>query len=261
MDRKLSLTLYRSLLRSIRSQFQAHKDFRILSPLKHKDLGTGAVLSNEFWATYLEELPFVADLDESKHTYTERDFRDLVRDWFKADQEWVSEQEHLTRVLEALQFIHFQSSMNEASSITKKEGVEIIASSVHFDRVVSKKPYAFAYRVLIRNCTNDSIMIKDADWRIEDANGYIERVTEPETLSCSNPFSSSEAICCSCVRNCKLSGQPILHAGECFLYVNGADIDTPTGNIHACVSAYNVSQNKEFKIENEINLDVKCIIP
>merc|ERR1719462_400961 len=108
MDKKLSLTLYRSILRSIRSAFRAHPDFRLMTPVKPTDWGTGAILPNDYWRTYLESLDWVADLDDSKHVYTKCELYDLVRSWFKADQDWVSDQMHLERVFESLQFINFQ---------------------------------------------------------------------------------------------------------------------------------------------------------
>jgi len=247
MDQKLTLTLYRSILRSIRTAYKSHPDFRLMTPLKPESWGTGAILPNDYWRTYLESLDWVADLDDSKHVYTQRELFDLVREWFAADQDWVDDQTHLERVFESLQFINFQKSMNEASSITKKRGVEIIASSVHFDQseIQRPRPYVFAYRVHIRNDTEAPIMLKQLDWRVSDANGNVQTQSNWSDLSGCKDGRKTE--------------HPILLPGQCFTYVSGADIDTPTGQMSGSFGAYNLLNHTEFEIPvNKFNLDANA---
>ena len=54
---------------------------------------------------------------------------------------------------------------------------------------------------------------------------------------------------------------PILLPGQCFTYVSGADIDTPTGEMSGSFGAYNLLNHTEFEIPvNKFNLDANAPI-
>ncbi|MEM7047794.1 MAG: Co2+/Mg2+ efflux protein ApaG [Pseudomonadota bacterium] len=70
--------------------------------------------------------------------------------------------------------------------------------------------FAWAYHILIENCSQDSVRLRARYWRITDAQGRVQEVKGPGVLGL----------------------QPVIAPGEVFSYSSSVPLDAPSGLMH-----------------------------
>lgn len=95
-----------------------------------------------------------------------------------------------------------------SSALSQQIKIDVLTQYLK-DRLPEEDKYAFAYKIVIRNNTNEQVQLINRYWLITDANGKKTEVRGPGVIG----------------------QQPVIDVGKSYQYTSGAILDTPVGTM------------------------------